>query len=175
MSDLLDVARIEQGLLSLNYQQLELVTLARSIAEALTTPAVAIDLQSYTPELRLVGDRIRLSQALENILSNATRHSPRGVPVTMELQPIKDNAGDAIRIRISDRGPGITAELLPRIFERYVRSGPRSGLGLGLYLARATITAHGGSIEITSTPGEGTRCEIILPVTPLTETPPPQA
>jgi signal transduction histidine kinase len=166
MSDLLDVARIEQGLLSLNCQQFDVVELARAIAKALATPAVPIDVASFVPELRVVADRVRLSQAFENILANATKHSPRGTPVTMELRPIESNHGAAVMIKIIDRGSGITAELLPRIFERYVRSGPRAGLGLGLYLARATIAAHGGSIEISSTPGQGTHCEIVLPLAP---------
>lgn len=167
MSDLLDVAKVEQGLLSLNCQQFDLVHLARDIAHALATPAVQIDVDSYVQELRVVADRIRLSQALENILANATKHSPRGLPVTMELRPIKSQLGESVLIRIIDRGPGISPELLPTIFERYVRSGPGAGLGLGLYLARANIAAHGGSIGLESTPGEGTRCEIVLPLKPL--------
>jgi len=167
MSDLLDVARIEQGLQSLNCQQFDLVSLARELAEALAIPAVRIDVDSYVPELRVVADRMRVSQAFENILANATKHSPRGVPVMMELRPIKSQLGDSVLVRIIDRGPGINAELLPRIFERYVRAGPRAGLGLGLFLARANIAAHGGSIEIASTPGEGTRCEIVLPLKPM--------
>jgi signal transduction histidine kinase len=168
MSDLLDVARIEQGLMSLTYQTLDIVALARTVAEALTTPAVPVEVDSYVPELRVMGDRVRLSQAFENIVSNATKHSPRGVPAVMQLRLIKHEVGDAVEILIIDRGAGIHAELLPRVFERFVRAGPRSGLGLGLYLARATITAHGGSIDISSTPGQGTRCEIVLPTTPLT-------
>lgn len=167
MSDLLDVARIEQGMMSLSYQKLDIVALARTIAQALTTPAVPIEVDSYVSELRVVGDRIRLGQAFENILSNATKHSPRGVPVVMQLRQIKQDVGDAVAIQVIDRGAGITPELLPRVFERFVRAGPRSGLGLGLYLARATIAAHGGSIELSSTLGQGTRCEIILPTTPL--------
>jgi signal transduction histidine kinase len=167
MSDLLDVARVEQGLLALNREQFDLVGLARERAAVLATPAVAIEVDSYVPELRIVADRLRLSQAFENILANATKHSPRGAPVSMELRPIRSSLGDSVRILIVDRGPGITAELLPQIFERYVRSGPRAGLGLGLYLARANIAAHGGNIEIHSTPGQGTRCEIVLPLKPV--------
>jgi len=163
MSDLLDVARVERGILGLTTTSFDIVQLARESAEALTLPEVEIDVQSFVPELSVVGDARRLRQAIENVLSNATKHSPRGVPVVVQVEPTKNEAGNVVKVSISDRGPGIAPDLVPRIFDPYVSSGRAAGLGLGLYLARAVLSAHGGSISIRSSPA-GTRCEMMLPI-----------
>jgi two-component system OmpR family sensor kinase len=165
MSDLLDVARIEQGMLSLNCQTFDLVQLVRECASAIARPDVEVVVAAYTDPLPIVADRIRLSQALENVLSNALKHSPRGAAVHVELITTVHEGKPAVRIAVIDRGPGIPPELLPRIFERYVRAGTSAGLGLGLYLARATLAAHGGTIEMTSADPQGTRCELVVPRT----------
>lgn len=163
MSDLLDVARIEQGLMSLSCRPFDLVLLVRECAGAIARPDVEVIVASYTEPLSIVADRGRLSQALENVLSNAVKHSPRGAPVHVELQKTLHEGQPAVRITVIDRGPGIPSDVLPRIFERYVRAGAAAGLGLGLYLARATLAAHGGTIEVTSADARGTRCEIVMP------------
>jgi len=166
MSDLLDVARIEQGMLSLNHQRFDLVQLVRECAAALERPEIAIEIAAYSEQLPISADRTRLSQALDNVLSNAVKHSPRGLPVHVELRTCVHEGRDAVRIAVIDQGPGIAPELLPRVFERYVRGGAGAGLGLGLYLTRATVAAHGGSINMSSDAVRGTRCEILLPLEP---------
>lgn len=163
MSDLLDVARIEQGLLSFSYQSFDLVKLVRECAAALARPDVDVLVASYVEPLSIVADRNRLSQALENVLSNAVKHSPRGAPVHVELANTVLESAPAVQITVIDHGPGIAPELLPRVFERYVRAGEAAGLGLGLYLARSTLVAQGGAINLISDT-KGTRCELKLPL-----------
>jgi two-component system OmpR family sensor kinase len=164
MSDLLDVARIEQGLLSLTPERVDLVELVRSVADTLALPEVDITVDSYADSLPIVADRTRLSQAFENVLANATKHSPRGLPVQVEIEPARIQTRPAVRVTISDDGPGIAPDLLPRIFDPYVAGASSTGLGLGLYLARATLSAHGGSISMRAREPQGTRCELVLPL-----------
>ncbi|HKU41053.1 MAG TPA: GAF domain-containing sensor histidine kinase [Polyangiales bacterium] len=164
MGDLLDVSRLEQGALAVQYESFDIVELVRRSAQTLSLAEVSIEAHSYVDTLAILADRRRLTQALENVLSNATKHSPRGAPVHVELRPTELPEGAAVKLTIIDRGPGIPADLLPRIFDRYV-SGGGTGFGLGLYLARAIIEAHGGKIAVPSSGPKGTRCEIILPLT----------
>jgi two-component system OmpR family sensor kinase len=163
MSDLLDVARIDRGMLSVQRARIDLVELVRACAASMTLPSVEIDVESFVPELFVEGDPQRLRQAFENVMSNATKHSPSGAAVTVQIEPIKVSEGKAVKIIVADRGPGIAEDVLPHIFDRYVSAGGSAGLGLGLYLARAVMSAHGGSIQITSSV-VGTRCELMLPV-----------
>jgi two-component system OmpR family sensor kinase len=163
MSDLLDVSRIERGILNVQSAPLDLVKLVRASAVSMTLPDVEIEVEPLTPEILVEGDALRLRQALENILSNATKHSPRGGAVKVQLEPTKIDSGAVAKIIVVDRGSGIAPDVLPRIFDRYVSAGRSAGLGLGLYLAKAVISAHGGSITVTSS-SVGTRCELLLPM-----------
>lgn len=105
-------------------------------------------------------------EAFENVLSNATKHSPRNGTVRVHVDPVQLAGANAVRVTIVDQGSGISPEIIPHIFERYVSSGPAAGLGLGLHLARAVVVAHGGSIKLDSQASRGTRCEIVLPLVP---------
>jgi signal transduction histidine kinase len=165
MNNLLDVSRIEHGLMSLDREPFDLVALVRSTAETLALPQVGVEVASYVDKLTIAADRKRLAQALQNVLSNATRHSPAHATVHVLIERTSLQARPAVKIAIIDEGPGIPAELLPTIFERYVAGAGSTGLGLGLFLARAMISAHGGSITLTSGAKSGTRCEIVLPLT----------
>jgi len=122
------------------------------------------------------GDEQRLRQVLANLLSNAARHTPAGTEVTIALTTEPDvvaraagPAGAAV-ISVTDNGPGIAAELLPDVFERFVRgdssrSRAAGSTGLGLAIVHAVTAAHGGSADVTSRPGE-TTFTITLPVSP---------
>lgn len=169
MADLLDVARIEHGLMGLERESFDRVALVRANAETLALPQVAVVVDSHIERLPLAADRRRLTQALQNVLSNATKHSPPGTTVHVLIEHTTLQGRPAVKVAIVDEGPGIPAELLPRVFDRYVSGEASTGLGLGLFLARATVCAHGGSIELTSDPQRGTRCEIILPLTAANE------
>jgi signal transduction histidine kinase len=118
-------------------------------------------------ELTVVGDlpaidadSFRLRQALDNLIANALVHGSAGGHVS-----IRAEAASAVLISVTDRGHGIAAEELDRIFDVGVRLDPASrGSGFGLPLARAIVNGHGGSLTVTSSPGEGTTFTIALPL-----------
>jgi signal transduction histidine kinase len=118
-------------------------------------------------ELTVVGelpaidaDPSRLGQALDNLIANALVHGPAD-----GLVSIRAEAASAVVISVTDRGPGIAADELDRIFEVGVRLDSASrGSGFGLPLARAIVDGHGGSLTVTSTPGEGTTFAVALPL-----------
>ncbi|QRO02837.1 GAF domain-containing sensor histidine kinase [Archangium violaceum] len=162
-SDLLDVGRLEQGLFSLHPQPLDVMRLVQEVAATSTLPSHEV--QSRGPEeLVLVADPERLRQALSNLVANALKHSPAGLPVVVEVETRTRTDGDHVVVSVVDQGPGVSPELLPRLFERFARGPKSSGLGLGLYLARRIALAHGGTLEVHSSPGKGARFELSLPV-----------
>ncbi|WP_437915337.1 GAF domain-containing sensor histidine kinase [Sorangium sp. So ce302] len=154
ISDLLDVGRIEQGLFEIVPAPMNLASLARDIAAALGTPSVEIRVEG-PPELVVVADRDRLRQALENLVSNAIKHSPPGKWVLIKLTSELIKGMEHVHVDVIDRGPGVPPELLPRIFDRFVASGNASGVGLGLYLASRIAAAHGATLVASSPPGSG--------------------
>ena len=106
-------------------------------------------------------DRSRIQEVLENLLSNAIKYG-EGRPIEVTVEPIED----AVRIRVSDHGGGIPPEDLGRIFEQFHRAPTPSaqpGIGLGLYVTRHIIEAHGGTISASSQVGEGTVFTVELP------------
>ncbi|SDX54743.1 two-component system, OmpR family, sensor kinase [Amycolatopsis xylanica] len=105
---------------------------------------------------RLRADPVRLRQVLDNLLTNAAVHTPPGTPVTVTV-----GLEDGIVLRISDEGPGIAPENLPRIFDRFYRvdhsrTRGNGGTGLGLAVVNSLVAAHGGSVEVASRPGRTT-------------------
>jgi len=93
--------------------------------------------------------------ALRNVLANALKYSPPGAPVNLRVRDSDEPL--ALVIEVSDLGPGIQAELLPRLFSRGARGADRlSGLGLGLYIVRQVMALHGGTVEVVSTGPSGT-------------------
>jgi signal transduction histidine kinase len=113
----------------------------------------------------LVGDwdEFRLEQVVVNLLTNALRYGS-GKPIRVELSQLPG----AATIRVTDRGVGIAPEDRGRVFEQFVRVGDRlraPGLGLGLYITRQLVEAHGGTISVESTLGEGSTFTVALPIT----------
>jgi two-component system OmpR family sensor kinase len=164
VSDLLDVARLDNGLLALDVARFDLLALLREASETVAPPSVEVRLLSHLNELQVCADRPRVRQAIENVLSNAVKHSPAGAPVVISVETTKHDGEDWAKLSIVDQGPGIAADLLPHIFERYIAGRASSGLGLGLYLARRLLEAHNGSIAISCDQEHGTRCELSLPL-----------
>lgn len=163
IENLLDTARLDHGVFDLRLDSFDFVALVRETVELLHTATTPIE--ADLPErIRIYGDRERLRQAVHNLLSNAVRHSPHGVPATVRIVAEQRGGSAWTVLTISDRGSGIPPYVLPRIFDRFV-SGPNShGLGLGLYLARAITSAHGGTLTAHSTPGTGARFDLALPL-----------
>ena len=114
------------------------------------------------PDARLGGDGRRLEQALQNLASNALRHTPAGGRITLAAE--QDER--ATRLRVTDTGSGIAPEHLPRIFDRFYKADPSraaSGSGLGLSIVKAIVERHGGTVSARSERGSGTTFEIELP------------
>jgi signal transduction histidine kinase len=161
---LLDVSRIAGGRLQLSTEQFDIVSLVRQTVEDFRDPASAsgseIDVEA-PPEVTVTWDRLRIEQVLVNLLSNAVKYG-RERPVRVRLAVAKDR----IRLSVTDEGIGIAAEDMGRIFSRFARAAPvrnYGGLGLGLYISKHIVEAHGGIIEVASQPGEGSTFLIDLP------------
>ena len=103
---------------------------------------------------------MRLAEILSNLLANAVRYTPNGGRVTVTIAA--DGTSGA-RFTVDDTGPGIPADQLPFVFDRFVRSADRGGTGLGLAIAKRLVEAHGGTIEAGAAPGGGTRMRFDIP------------
>jgi two-component system OmpR family sensor kinase len=113
----------------------------------------------------LVGDELRIRQAVANLLANARAHTPPGTSVAVTLA----TEGDDRTVAVSDNGPGIAADDLPHLFERFYRvdasrARRSGGSGLGLAIVQAIAEAHGGSVAVASIEGEGAAFTIGLPI-----------
>jgi len=169
VGDLLLLAQAESGKLPLNREQVELDTLLLEVlqqTQVLATNRLDLRLDEIDQVL-VCGDRDRLKQVLLNLVGNAIKYTPQGGAVIASLGKLEDQA----RITISDNGPGIPAEDLPHIFERFyrteksrTRSKDGKGYGLGLSIAYWIVRHHGGRIEVESKEGQGTRFDVWLPL-----------
>ena len=168
VGDLLFVAQADAGRLSLEQAKVDLAALAAECVEA-ATPAAAeksIDLILTAQAVpALVGDRGRLAQVLDNLVSNALKFTPEGGTVVVATKA----DGNRVSVEVSDTGIGIGADDQPRLFERFFRSSAAEeqaipGTGLGLAIVQAIVEAHKGQIRIESTEGIGTTFTIDLPL-----------
>jgi signal transduction histidine kinase len=167
VNDLLFVARLEAGQLDLNPGELDLGAVVRqSVREAEPRAAAGgIELTceaSYVPAVQ--ADRGRMFQLMDNLVSNAIKFTPAGGDVRVSLTPVNG----VVRLEVRDTGIGIGSAEQRRLFERFFRAATASdrqipGTGLGLYIARAIVEAHGGSISVRSELGEGTSFRVELP------------
>jgi signal transduction histidine kinase len=167
IENLLDVSRIISGKLTLEIEDVDAAELVRDVAERFADEAARADCP-ISVELKSAPnghwDRVRLEQVVTNLLSNAVRYAPGG-PI---LVRVEEDAGVA-RLSIIDHGIGIAADALGRIFGRFERAadGPHhGGLGLGLYITRSIVEAHGGQIRVSSQVGQGSRFVVELPLEP---------
>lgn len=166
LEDLLDVTRIDEGLLSLHKQRFDLSAFIRDMVSVHSPVAegrhvqLAAELDGQVDAIE--ADRDRLSQALSNIIDNALKFTPDGG----EVRVAAGREAEAICISVSDSGPGIPQDQLPHLFDRFWRaegSQRKKGVGLGLAISKGIAEAHGGRIEVTSQPGQGARFTIVLP------------
>jgi signal transduction histidine kinase len=161
--DLLDTAGLEQGLFVLDHRPVDLVDLARLTAAEFDPTPGAVQVEAPMEELIVSADASRLRQLIENLLSNALKVQPEHEPVLMMLEA----DGTSAILKIYDRGPGIAADVLPNLFQRFGAGAGSVGLGLGLYLARGIAEAHSGSLEVESQFGHGACFTVRLPLEPV--------
>jgi two-component system sensor histidine kinase BaeS len=165
VGDLLDLARFEAGGIWLARDRVSVSDLFARVVErhsrAAEAKGVALEKGMTEPGLTIVGDAHRLEQALQNLASNALRHTPPGGRV--ELNARKDDG--SVRLQVADTGAGIAPDHLPHVFDRFYKADPsrsQSGSGLGLSIVKAIIERHGGTVSVRSTPGVETVFEIVL-------------
>ena len=166
IGDLLDVTRLEVGRLELRRTSVDLVELAQATAEQ----AQALT-ELHAVRVEVAGeprpgwwDRDRLGQVLRNLLSNAVKYSPEGGEIRIRVEHLDGEA----RVSVVDAGVGIAPEALPRLFDRFYRTDQAlasgvEGLGLGLYITRSLVEAHGGRLWAESALGAGSTFTISLP------------
>ena len=180
IGDLLDVARIETGALSIEPEPSEVAALVEEAAARFRSGdarnSLGVELAEDLP--MALADRRRVAQVLDNLLSNAAGYSPEGSPITVSA--VRD--GVYVAVSVSDRGRGIPAEMLPELFRKFSRpSGGAAasgvdGSGLGLAICKGIVEAHGGRIRAESDgPGLGARFTFTLPVAEGTAAPAPPA
>jgi signal transduction histidine kinase len=173
IQDILDVNRLESGRVPLTIEDFSIGELLRSIRTAVPSswrrPAVQLDFDGSHDHLVVRSDRAKVEMVIRNLVHNALKYTERGVvAVRVATRP---SAG-AVEIAVSDTGPGISEEDLPRIFEMFrqgngaSRSSEGGGVGLGLYIVRRLIEALGGSVSVLSEVGHGSRFSVTLPVEP---------
>ena len=162
IGELLEAAKVEAGQVGLAVSEVDVRELADEVRRGLEPVArerglsVAIE----GAEVRVHGDRDKLRRVLENLIGNAVKYTPRGGEIAVAVTP----ASDSVEIVVRDNGPGIPADLLPRLFERYVQgAGGQVGTGLGLSIARNLVRLHGGDVTVASQAGRGSEFHVVLP------------
>jgi PAS domain S-box-containing protein len=163
IGELLDVSRIEAGRLELRRQMIDLPYLAGEVAERFRLTHNEHTLEtSFPPDFPDVyADRDKLEQVLTNLVENAVKYSDGGT-VTIAGEVTDDH----VEVGVRDQGEGMTADQLPLIFSKFYRRGGHgapSGTGLGLYISKGLVEAHGGRVWATSQPEHGTEVRFLLP------------
>ena len=163
IENVLESARLQSKTLPLRFQPLRLDAVLRDVSTRIRARYkeldVSLDLNSATT---IHADGVRIAQVFENMFTNAVKYAP-GASIIVGLKQV----GDSLIATFTDNGPGIPAESLPLIFERFyrVRSEKATGTGLGLFICKQIIEAHRGKIWAESNPGQGTTFFIELPIT----------
>ncbi len=160
ITELLDIARIDSGRLEIRRQYVDIEAavhrhVAGLVAAGYDPERFVVEVDGPLPELWADADK--LQQCLANLLENAVRHG--GGTVTVICEP----DGEDVAVTVMDEGEGIAEEMQTRVFTKFWRGGRRGGTGLGLYIVRGLIEAHGGTIEIGRAPGGGALFRFRLP------------
>ena len=180
VNDLLNAGQLQSGTFVLHPQPCSLPRLIQEAVEDLAPLAHAkrqtLSFEGLSIPLDLEGDAQRLAQVVRNLIFNAIRHNPEEIAITVTARSFPQG----IRCEVRDDGVGLAAEHLPMLFERFAQLKPQGpsadrGIGLGLFIARAIVEAHGGTIGVESAPGIGSTFwfEIPMATSPPLETPLP--
>ncbi len=165
VGSLLDTANLEAGGFKVTRVEVKACELLRETAELhqslCEAKAIRLECPLPTEDLLLHADRDRVLQVLSNLLGNAIKFTPKGGRIALALTP----RGDWAEFEVRDTGPGIAPEHLPFVFTRFwkTESGESRGTGLGLFIAKSIVEAHGGRIGVTCEPGQGTSFRFTLP------------
>ena len=165
IDDLRTLSLSESGALELHREPTDLEVLASEVADAYRPQAdekgilLGLAFPADLPLLEL--DPVRIREVLDNLLTNALRHTPAGGEV--RIAAASDPVRRVATVTVTDSGSGIRPEALPHIFERFYKSDGSGGSGLGLTIAKSLVTGHGGEIGAESTPGGGTTVRFTLP------------
>ena len=178
VEDMLLLARLDQQR-PLENRPVDLLTLAADAVHdaRVMAPRRSIDLTVLPGAAPIVlGDEVRLRQVIGNLMSNALIHTPDGTPVEVRIRPGtldegRGTAAPAVMLEVADRGPGLTPDQAERAFERFYRADQArarhaGGSGLGLAIVAALVAAHGGTVSVEPTPGNGATFRIALPLAP---------
>ncbi|MEV8226515.1 ATP-binding protein [Streptomyces sp. NPDC079167] len=168
IAELLDISRIDSGRLELRRQPVDIAAAVERHIQAHTANGQAPDrflVHTRQPLPALWADPDKVDQVLGNLLENAVRHGEG--TVTIDIAPASapgqdDESGTAVTV--SDEGPGIPEESMARVFTRFWRGSKRGGTGLGLYIVKGIVEAHGGTITVARAPGGGAQFRFLLPV-----------
>ena len=176
ITELLDVSRIESGRMEVHRQLVDLPDRARKIIAGRVAAGDAedrfrLEVHGGLPETWLDADKI--DQILGNLVENAVRHGAGIVTVVVEPARMDGEAAlppvvvpgvpDAASVSVRDQGEGISPEVAPRVFRRFWRGKRRGGTGLGLYIVKGLVEAHGGTIGVRCAPGGGAEFRFIVP------------
>ncbi len=166
VDDLRTLALADSGNLTLHREPTDLGILIGEVTRSLGSVAGAghVTITADVPaDLPLIDvDPVRIREVLTNLVSNALRFAPAGS--TVVVSAALATGGRTLTVSVTDSGPGIPAELLPHVFERFAKSDDSRGSGLGLAIARQLVEAHGGRIGAESAPGTGTRMWFEIPI-----------
>jgi signal transduction histidine kinase len=164
ITELLDVSRIEAGRIELHRELVDIPARARKIingrvAAGDTDDRYQIEAANHLPETWLDADKV--DQILSNLIENAVRHGAGTVTTVVESAVVAGAPGVAVAVR--DQGPGIAPEVAPRVFTRFWRAKRRGGAGLGLFIVKGLVEAHGGEITVQQAPGGGAEFRFTVP------------
>jgi signal transduction histidine kinase len=165
IDSLMDSSRLQAGTLRMIHQPVRLDAFLKDIVLRSNSrhDNIQVSLQQKIPEVKIVADPSRLAQVFDNLLMNASKYAPQSqVMIQLELEDNKTH------MRLEDNGPGIASEHLDHLFKRFYRVPGKDanvrGTGLGLFICRQIVRAHGGNIWVESEVGKGTTFHIILPM-----------
>lgn len=167
VANLLDMSRIEAGVLTPRKTIIEISEIIQEGIDALgdENAKANVRVDSIPEDLYVLADHVLISQVVVNLLENALRHSPNGEPVIVGASSSKSH----VSLTVSDSGPGVPSEMRERVFEMFNRDSGEGHAGLGLAIAKAFITAHGGQISVEAAPSGGARFAFTLPLVMLDE------
>jgi two-component system sensor histidine kinase BaeS len=162
LDDLRTLSMAEAGVLELHRETVDpRVAVEDSVAAIRSTSdGIPIEVVDDGAPTTIEADPVRLAEILTNLLANAARYTPPGGRV---MVTVTGDTPRGARFVVDDTGPGIPADQLPNVFDRFVRSADRGGTGLGLAIAKRLVEAHGGTIEAGPAPGGGTRMRFDIP------------